>query len=365
MGSIFLQSVSIRFKILIEKFRIPLVIVSILLVIGALVIYVFYDPAWDPDYRKAIVDALSATAELMIGVAIFAYPPNSGELAGLVIRIVYLIWPLLGQIFIVYSIFEFGFTIFQWNTRQELLHQAQGKRMKNHTIVVGLGNVGRTIVQELLRANVEHITVIAIGAQYEDDFVQTYSKRGVVFLFGDAMQSHVLSQANVFEASCILLATSNDLVNFKISVLAKTMNKKIRTVLRIFDHEFAETIRALPEVDETVSTSTISAATFVAKAHAEGVVATLSAEHFEEEGPQDLSKPMVLIKIKVKKLDFGNSPEPVVDVLVIEKEFNVTILSVNGRFHVKQADKVEIWSRLLVLGELMECQRLKQALETP
>jgi Trk K+ transport system NAD-binding subunit len=228
--------------------------------------------------------------------------------------------------------------------------------MHDHTIVVGVGHVGTKIIEELQSMG-EEIVAISLTGDMKDDFIQEFRDKGVTFIFGDGTQNHVLEAANIKHASRILAVTNDDLVNFKIAIRAKKLNPTIRTVLRIFDNEFAERIRILPEVDDTVSTSGTASTTFVAKAHIDGIYSTLKSK------VKNKSVTFLLAKIFIKNFHGFNDDKSEINVLTIEKALGVTIMAINGILHPKEDDIIQINDELLVLGTIQEIKKFKMAVE--
>ena len=64
----------------------------------------------------------------------------------------------------------------------------------------------------------------------------------------------------------MVAATGDDSVNLGIGLAARRMNPKIRTVVRLFDAEFARKVENALGIDAALSSSRIAAPTFVAAA---------------------------------------------------------------------------------------------------
>jgi Trk K+ transport system NAD-binding subunit len=360
--------IKVRAKIILEQFRWALLGVIFLIVLGTFTFFSFYSTTWDEKYHGTIWDSLTATMELLIGQSIFQTPLDSetGNINEVVIRVMYIIFPILGQVFIVYAIFEVAFTIFQYQERQELWFLALSKNMKNHTIIIGIGHVGKRLIEEMDKRG--DLNLIGITKEesnsLHDEFIQKYSKKGIPFIFGDGTQTHLLHDANIMSAKTLIAVTHDDMTNYKISIRAKKINPRLRTVLRIFDTEFAERIKLLPEVDETVSTSKVASANFIAKAQMDGILATLKTEvPSPGKTGEDIFQPMVLAKVKIKKLPFVNNKSKADDVLDLERIANATIIAVNGNFHVKEGYPIKLGDELMILGEISEINKIRSELE--
>jgi Trk K+ transport system NAD-binding subunit len=131
-----------------------------------------------------------------------------------------------------------------------------------HVIVVGLGGVGYRTVNELRRLGVE---VVGIDVKPDAEF-RTFIDRDVPFVAGDARDPDTLRRAGIDQATAILAMTENDAVNLSIGLVAKQIRPEVRSVLRLFNAQFAEKVRGTMDVDTAMSASRIAAPTFVGAA---------------------------------------------------------------------------------------------------
>lgn len=139
---------------------------------------------------------------------------------------------------------------------------------QGHVIVVGLGNVGYRVVDEIHRLGAK---VVAVDRNPAAEFLETVQDRTPVIV-GDARLGDTLSRAGVERARAIIAATGDDVVNLGASLSAKQRNPNLRTVVRLFDADFAAKVRATFALDAVMSGSRIAAPTFVAAALYEGVL---------------------------------------------------------------------------------------------
>jgi Trk K+ transport system NAD-binding subunit len=137
-----------------------------------------------------------------------------------------------------------------------------------HVVVAGLGNVGFRVVQELRRTGVP---VVVVERNREGPFVGGIEHE-VPLVVGDARLHSVLEQAHIQGARSILAVTSDDAVNLSICLTAKEINPKTRTVVRLFDAEFARKVEESPLIDAALGASRIAAPKFVASALFPGVL---------------------------------------------------------------------------------------------
>lgn len=137
-----------------------------------------------------------------------------------------------------------------------------------HVLVAGLGNVGLRVVEELRAAGVP---VVVLERDRESPFVGGMEHE-VPLVIGDARLVSVLDQANVRSARSILAVTGDDAVNLSICLTAKEMSPRTRTVVRLFDAEFARKVEESPLIDAALGASRIAAPKFVASALFPGVL---------------------------------------------------------------------------------------------
>jgi Trk K+ transport system NAD-binding subunit len=130
-----------------------------------------------------------------------------------------------------------------------------------HVVVVGLGNIGYEIVQELIR---EGERVVVIEKQRDGRFVTTTRRLGVPVLIGDGTVSGVLRQAHCAQARAVIAVTSNDLFNVEIGLAVRELNLSQRVVLRLSDPELARTLREAANIRFGLSITALAAPAFVA-----------------------------------------------------------------------------------------------------
>ena len=156
-------------------------------------------------------------------------------------------------------------TILDFILRQRLpmLHTRRSKRMQNHVILCGLGNVGYRVATELQRFETE-VTVVELNAS--GPFVHLITERGIPILFEDARKTEVLIKAGLERACAVIACTDNDLSNVEIALDAKEVRPDIRVVMRLFDQGLASKIQHTFDIDAAFSASALAAPAFAAAA---------------------------------------------------------------------------------------------------
>src|SRR5262245_43655522 len=130
-----------------------------------------------------------------------------------------------------------------------------------HVLVIGLGNVGYRVVEELDRMRER---VVVIERARDNSFIAACRRKGVPVIIGDATVRETLQQARAKEARAVIAATSADLVNLEIALLVAELNDKQRVVVRLGDSVLAETARTAAGVRMAVSLPELAAPAFVA-----------------------------------------------------------------------------------------------------
>ncbi len=130
-----------------------------------------------------------------------------------------------------------------------------------HVVVCGLGNVGFRVVQELLKADEE---AVVIEPSRDNRFLATARRLGAAVVPGDATVPEVLRQARADTARAVVAATSDELANVEIALLARELNEAQRVVVRLSDPGLAEMLRESANVRLALSVPALAAPAFVA-----------------------------------------------------------------------------------------------------
>jgi len=128
-----------------------------------------------------------------------------------------------------------------------------------HVIVVGLGSVGYRTVVALEEFGGQ---VVAIDVNSNTEY-RGLLKPNIPFVGGDARDAETLELAGIERATAILAVTGDDAINLSVTLAAKGMNPKIRTVLRCFDASLATKIQDSLHIDSALSASRLAAPIFV------------------------------------------------------------------------------------------------------
>ncbi|WP_455141333.1 potassium channel family protein [Candidatus Hodarchaeum mangrovi] len=335
---IFLRSFVIVFSRL--KFVLLYLLLSIL--IGTIIFQYYYSSEYDLQFNGNIIDSSLATIALMFAMDIYSFPYEGS----IILKLIYVLYPFLGLIIVGIGIIEFSVVAFTFRNRMTEWNKWMAKTMNNHTILVGLGNVGTRILEELISQNIS-TTIVTLESEKHTEFVeQLLENREVAIIFGDASRKKTLQGAGITKARALIVVTNDDLENFRIAIKAKELNPKLRTVIRVFDQVFAQKVTAIFGIDAAISTSAITARTFVARSFEDGIIQTFQSKK--------TGRDFHLLELTL------NANFTPVTIESLEAEYEITILAINNIAHPDYDDKVESGAKILLLGDLTALRRLKE-----
>lgn len=112
------------------------------------------------------------------------------------------------------------------------------ERMRNHFIICGYGQVGRTVVDQLKRMEIPFVLIETNEGLYRE-----LVKDGVPVIQGDAKRHDVLLTAGIERAVGICVVIDNDADNLYITVTAKSLNPHAKIITRAGQQRYAQAIR--------------------------------------------------------------------------------------------------------------------------
>ncbi len=142
----------------------------------------------------------------------------------------------------------------------------------DHVVVVGLGNVGTRVMQQLRDLG---IPVVAIDRTEQARGVQLARDLGVPLIIGDASRAETLDEASAGTARSLVVLSTDDVINLEAALHARTLKKDLRVVLRLFDGDFADRIQRAFDVTSSKSVSYLAAPAFAAAMLEREVIGTI------------------------------------------------------------------------------------------
>ena len=232
-----------------RQFRVNfLLIVGLLFFGGGLFLWL------EPEKHKSLLKAVYYT-----WVLVFGQPPEEFPDAP-ALRALFFLVPLVGLVVILEGLVDFAFLLRDRRRSERSWCKIMASSYSNHIILVGLGKLGYRVFC-MLRKLGEPVAVIEHNA--ENQFLEDIRRDGSPLFIGDARREALLADAHAEAARSIILATNHDLVNLEVALDARRMNSQIRVVLRMFDQNMADKIRAGFSIQTAMSQSALSAPAFV------------------------------------------------------------------------------------------------------
>jgi Trk K+ transport system NAD-binding subunit len=231
------------------------VIFAALLIAGTIAFHETNFPDIKPAGRLSWIDAFYFTVTVMtttgFGDINLANSSPAAKLFGAALMLSAVILASLTFSFIADRLFK---------KRAEIALGRRRHRMGGHVIVCGFGRVGYHVLRELI-ARGEKVLVIERDADHRHlDQARALGARTFV---GDASLPRVLLDAGVQRACGLFSLIDDDLKNLEIGLNARSLRRDLRLILRIFDSEIAEQMRARLDIHFAFSTSAVAADEFV------------------------------------------------------------------------------------------------------
>ncbi len=111
-------------------------------------------------------------------------------------------------------------------------------RLRDHFIICGYGQVGRTVFDELQRHEIPLVLIETNEGLYRE-----LLKDGVMVIQGDAKRHDVLLAAGIERARGICIVIDNDADNLYITVTARSLNPNAKIITRAGQQRYANAIR--------------------------------------------------------------------------------------------------------------------------
>jgi len=130
-----------------------------------------------------------------------------------------------------------------------------------HVVVVGLGDVGIRVVQQLHDLSVP---VVCVENDENAQGVPQARRIGVPIVFGDASREDTLRAAYLGTSRALVAVTSNDITNLQAALHGSAISQNLRVVLRLFDSDLAERVQRNFNITISRSVSYLAAPAFAA-----------------------------------------------------------------------------------------------------
>lgn len=143
-----------------------------------------------------------------------------------------------------------GFFVDQELTRtlQQRKSKKKAKRMNDHTIICGTGQMAKTLLDALLRAQ-EPVVVVDSNTSELKRIRQRYP--GVPTIEASAVDELALAEANVLDAKCVVATLDSDFDNLMIAMTCRDLGSSIKVIARSDDLQVASRMSKIG-VDEVI-----------------------------------------------------------------------------------------------------------------
>ena len=179
------------------------------------------------------------------------------------LELFYFLMPVVGLAILSQGAADFGLLLFNRRARGEAWQVAVAETYSNHIVIIGLGHLGFRVARALHQLGESFVTV---ELDPEADLLTQVQAWDVPVIRGDANKYDVLRQAGVDRAHTVVIVTSDDTLNLQIAIHARAVNPKIRTIVRLFDDDFAREVRIAFGITAAYSASALAAPAFAAAA---------------------------------------------------------------------------------------------------
>jgi voltage-gated potassium channel Kch len=162
--------------------------------------------------------------------------------------------------------------------------------VSDHVIVVGLGNLGTRMIQELDDLGLD---VVAVDRSEDARGIQRARELGIPVILGDTTSAETLRAASVATCRALAVVAADDMTNLETALLGRALYQErreleagqrdgddpapaLRVVLRLFDEDFAGRVTRAFGIGTSRSVSYLAAPAFAAAMLGREVIDTVS-----------------------------------------------------------------------------------------
>jgi Trk K+ transport system NAD-binding subunit len=161
------------------------------------------------------------------------------------------------------------------NAREARAKGVIQRPMAGHVVVLGLGNLGTRVIQQLRTLGVP---VVAIDKTEAARGTSPARDLGIPLIIGDASRSVVLRRASINTAQALLALSTDDSINLEAALQGRALKPDLRVVLRLFDGDFAGRVQQAFGITSSKSVSYLAAPAFTAAVLEQELIGTISVE---------------------------------------------------------------------------------------
>lgn len=117
--------------------------------------------------------------------------------------------------------------------------EIEKKKITGHVVVLGYGDVGHKLVNDLIQIEIPVVVV-----DKDDALVTQLRKSGLTAIQGDGVDPSVLLQAHIQNASTLVMTTRDEILERKVVETAKLINPGIKVILRAASDQEAQNLQS-------------------------------------------------------------------------------------------------------------------------
>lgn len=122
-----------------------------------------------------------------------------------------------------------------WRT---MINDINVERARDHFIICGYGQVGRTVVDQLSRLKIPFVLI-----ETNEGLCRELLQEKIMVIQGDSKRHDILPAAGIERARGVCIVIDNDADNLYITVTAKSLNPKARIITRAGQSRYAQAMR--------------------------------------------------------------------------------------------------------------------------
>lgn len=119
-----------------------------------------------------------------------------------------------------------------------MLNEMNLERVRDHFIICGYGQVGRTVIEHLTRTNIPYVLI-----ETNESLYRQLLHEGALVIQGDAKRHGILQEAGIDRARGLCVVIDNDADNLYITITAKALNPRLKIITRAGQQRYAEAMR--------------------------------------------------------------------------------------------------------------------------
>jgi voltage-gated potassium channel len=121
---------------------------------------------------------------------------------------------------------------------KSMLNEMNLERIRDHFIICGYGQVGRTVIEQLTLSSIPFVLI-----ETNEGLYRQLLHEGTLVIQGDAKRHSVLQEAGIERARGLCVVIDNDADNLYITITAKALNPKLKIITRAGQERYAEAMR--------------------------------------------------------------------------------------------------------------------------